>query len=72
MSGILKIAAIIFALWVASELYANGVDGAFNGLFATTNSNPLERTATAPQRAKLATERAFQEGETRRNRMLGN
>jgi hypothetical protein len=72
MGGILKIAAIAIALWVAAEFYTHGIDGAFNGLFATTNSNPLERTASAPQRVKHATERAFQEGEDRRDRMLGN
>ena len=72
MGGILKILAAVVVIWCVMEFYSNGVDGAFGGLFATEITNPLERTASAPQRAKVAAEDAFQENEERRNRMLGN
>ena len=72
MGTILKILAIVVVIWCAMEFHSNGVDGAFNGLFAPEIKNPLERTASAPQRVKVATERAFQQTEERRERMLGN
>ena len=71
MSGIAKIAAATLVIWVALEFHNEGVDGAFGGIFAPKITNPIERTATAPKRAKLATERAFQQTEERRNRLLG-
>ena len=72
MGGVLKILAAIVIIWVAMEFHSNGVDGAFGGLFAPEITNPMERTASAPQRVKAATDRALQESEERRNRMLGN
>lgn len=71
MGRIARIAIIIVALWVAVEVYTEGLDGAFGGMFASTITNPLERTASAPQRARVATERALQETDERRRRMLG-
>ena len=71
MSGIVKIVAIVIALWAATEFFTEGVDGAFGGLLATANTNPVEHIASAPQRAKVAAARALQETEERRNRMLG-
>ena len=71
MSGIIKIAAIVIAIWAAMEFSSEGVDGAFGGLLAKANTNPLEHTASAPQRAKVAAEQALKEAEERRNRMLG-
>jgi hypothetical protein len=71
MGGIARIAIIIIALWVAVEAYTEGLDGAFGGMFASAVTNPLEHTASAPQRARVATERALQETDERRRRMLG-
>ncbi len=71
MSGIVKIAAIVIALWAATEFFTEGVDGAFGGLLATAKTTPIEHMASAPQRAKVAAERALKEAEERRNRMLG-
>ena len=70
MGSIFKIAAFVVVVWAALEFHNEGVEGAFGGVFAPKISNPLERTATAPQRAKSATERAFAAGEERRNQML--
>jgi hypothetical protein len=71
MGGIVKLAAAVIVIWAALEFYNEGVEGAFGGVFAPEISNPLERTASAPKRAKLATERALQATEERRNRLLG-
>lgn len=70
MGGITKIAAFVFAIWIAMEFHTNGIDGAFGGFFGKPATSPLERTASAPQRAKSVTERAFAASEERRNRML--
>jgi hypothetical protein len=73
MLGICKIAAALVVVWAAVEIVNEGMDGAFGGMFAASaRSNPLERTASAPQRAKQATEAALQANAERRARLLGN
>ena len=72
MGGVFKILLAVAVVWCSIEFLTNGVDGAFGGMFAPEITNPYERTATAPERVKVATERAFQETEERRERMLGN
>jgi hypothetical protein len=71
MGAITKIAIFVIVVWGAMEFQTKGIEGAFGGFFAPEITNPIEHTASAPQRAKKVTERAFQETEERRNRMLG-
>jgi hypothetical protein len=71
MVAICKIAAVLIVVWAALEIVNEGMDGAFGGIFASPETHPFERTASAPQRAKAATEAALQAGVERRARLLG-
>ena len=66
MGKIFGIAMIVLAIWVGMEVYAEGTDRAFGGLFArlglsepapagaTPSESPLDRVRSSAQRARDA------------------
>ena len=70
MGKIWVIGAIVVAVWVGLEIQTNGVEGAFNGLFAPAGMEEAEAITSTPQRAGDRVRQAFQEGEERNNRLL--
>ena len=62
------------AIWVAVTVYTEGADRAFGGLFAgSPGSSTLHATETrsAPERAREAVQRAYDESQARFDRALG-
>ncbi len=73
MARILKLALLALFVWASVEIYTNGFDGAFGGLFAQQKkTSVVDRTklATTPQRAADAFQRAYDKSETRVEKML--
>ncbi len=71
MGGVLKIGAVVLAIWAAFEIHSNGVHGAFGGIFASGDASEAEESLGLPQRAGAAASRAHDEADERRQRMLG-
>jgi hypothetical protein len=70
MGRILIIGAIVLVIWAGMEIQANGINGAFNGLFAPAGEAEAEAITSTPQRAGDKVRDAFQKGEERNNRLL--
>ncbi len=71
MGKMFGLISIILALWGASEIYTKGIDGAFDGLFASESGEAESRDQrSVPQRAGDSAQRAYREADERRNRML--
>ncbi len=70
MGKIWVIGAIVVAVWVGLEIQTNGVDGAFNGLFAPAGQEEAKAITSTPQRAGDRVRDALQQGEERTNRLL--
>jgi hypothetical protein len=68
MGRVVAIGLIVLGIWAAVELYNNGVDGAFGGVFADTYQAPAERST--PNRAADAFQRAYNKSEERVDRQL--
>lgn len=70
--GLLFIAGL---LWVGLEVYTEGSEHAFGGLFASVNTEPLNADSgdrlSTPKRAGLAVERAHEAANDRLERQLG-
>ncbi|MBW2244477.1 MAG: hypothetical protein JRH01_21035 [Deltaproteobacteria bacterium] len=70
--GLLFIAGL---LWVGLEVYTEGTEHAFGGMFASMNTEPLnadsEDRLSTPKRAGLAVERAHEAANARLERQLG-
>ena len=70
MGKIVIIGTIVLVVWASMEIQTNGVDGAFNGLFAPAGMEEAEAITSTPQRAGDRVRQALQEGEERNNRLL--
>ena len=72
MAKLLKIVLILLCVWTAVEVYSEGVDGAFGGLFAGFDSSVLDAPAnrSTPDRAADAFQRAYNKSETRVDALL--
>lgn len=68
MGRLFAIVLIVLGVWAGIEVYTNGVDGAFGGLFADTYQAPAERST--PDRAADAFQRAYNKSEERVDRQL--
>ena len=71
MGKILMIGAIVLVVWAGMEIQANGLEGAFNGLFAPAGQEEAKAITSTPQRAGDRVRNALQQGEERNNRLLG-
>ena len=72
MAKLLKIVLILFCVWTAVEVYTEGVNGAFGGLFAGFADSTFEAPAnrSTPDRAADAFQRAYNKSETRVDALL--
>ncbi len=73
MRKIFTILLIAVAIWTGLEVYTEGVDGAFGGLFSRLPSaSAVEAPATrsTPDRAADAFQRAYNKSEQRVDRLL--
>jgi hypothetical protein len=70
MGKIWVIGAIVVAVWVGLEIQTNGVEGAFNGLFAPAGMEEAEQITSTPKRAGQRVQEAFNEDEARKLRLL--
>jgi hypothetical protein len=70
MGKILLIGTIVLVVWVSMEIQTNGVEGAFNGLFAPAGMEEAEAITSTPQRAGDRVRQALQQGQERNNRLL--
>ena len=68
MGRLFAIVMIVLAIWVGAEVYTNGIDGAFGGLFASAFEAPANRST--PDRAADAFQRAYNKSGDRVDRML--
>jgi len=68
MGRVIAIGLIVLGIWGAVELYNNGIDGAFGGVFADAHEAPAERST--PNRAADAFQRAYNKSEERVDRQL--
>ncbi len=68
MGRVIKIGLGVLAIWAAFELYTNGIEGAFGGVFADAYEAPAERST--PDRAADAFQRAYNKSEERVDRQL--
>ena len=75
MRKVVAISLLVLALWTGAEVYKEGVDGAFNGLFAKgaghrmTPGEPVAERATSHRTAD-AFQRAYDKSEDRVNALL--
>jgi hypothetical protein len=70
MGKILIIGAIVLVVWAGLEIQTNGVEGAFNGLFAPAGQEEAERITSTPRRAGQTVQDAFNKDEARKRRLL--
>ena len=70
MQRMIGIILIVLALWVGIEVYTEGTERAFGGLFASGSEEPDEQRST-PQRAADAVQRAYDKSAERIDRQLG-
>jgi hypothetical protein len=72
MAKLLKIVLIVLCVWTAVEVYTEGVNGAFGGLFTGFDGSVLEAPAnrSTPDRAADAFQRAYNKSETRVDALL--
>jgi len=70
MGRIVIIGAIVVAIWVGLEIQNNGIEGAFNGLFAPAGQEEAERVTSTPKRAGQAVQNSFDQDEARKIRLL--
>jgi len=73
MGRIISLLLAVLGIWVAVEVYTNGVNGAFDGALARFGGESAEEEATpgtAPQRAGRAVESAHAAAEERRSKLL--
>ena len=72
MVKLFKIVLILLCVWTAVEVYSEGVNGAFGGLFAGLDGSVLEAPAnrSTPDRAADAFQRAYNKSETRVDALL--
>ena len=74
MGRFISLLLAVAGVWVAVEVYTNGMNGAFGGALARFGSEASDEEATpgtAPQRAGRAVEAAHSAADERRNRLLG-
>ena len=75
MGKVLGILLFVLVIWAGLELSMNGVDGAFNGAltsFGGSQQEEVERDdRSIPRRAGDSVQRAHDEADARRNRLLG-
>ncbi len=66
---------IVGLLWVGLEIYTEGTQHAFGGMFASMNTEPLNADpgdgVSTPKRAGIAVERAHEAANARLERQLG-
>lgn len=75
MRKLFGIIAIVLGIWIGAEVYAEGTDDAFGGLFAwlspvdpyavDPDEDGSEEDSTAPERAGRAFQRAYNRSERR-------
>ena len=70
MGKILIIGAIVLVIWVGLEIQNNGIEGAFNGFFAPAGQAEAEAITSTPRRAGQAVQKAFDQDEARKDRLL--
>ena len=72
MVKLFKIVLILLCVWTAIEVYSEGVNGAFGGLFAGFDGSFYEAPAdrSTPDRAADAFQRAYNKSETRVDALL--
>jgi hypothetical protein len=70
MGKILIIGAIVVVVWAGMEIQTNGVEGAFNGLFAPAGMEEAEKITSTPKRAGQRVQEAFNQDEARKLRLL--
>jgi hypothetical protein len=71
MARLFGIVLILLGIWTGIEVYTEGVNGAFGGLFSGFSSSveaPAERST--PDRAADAFQRAYNKSEERVDRLL--
>jgi len=73
MGRIISMLLAVVGVWVAVEVYTNGVNGAFDGALARFGGDETEEVTpgSAPQRAGRAVESAHAEANERRSKLLG-
>ena len=71
MARTVKLALLVLFAWLSFEIYTNGFDGAFGGLFAQQKTS-FDRSefASTSKRAAGAFQRAYDKSETRVDKML--
>ncbi len=70
MGKILIIGAIVLVVWVGLEIQNNGLEGAFNGFFAPAGQAEAEAVTSTPRRAGQSVQRAFDQDDARKTRLL--
>jgi len=70
MGKVMMIGAIVLVVWAGLEIQTHGLEGAFNGIFASAGQKEAEAITSTPQRAGDRVRAALQQGEERNNRML--
>lgn len=71
MARRLGLVLIVLAVWTAVEIYNEGVDGAFGGLFAGyTDAFDAPAGRSSPDRATDAFQRAYNKSESRVDALL--
>jgi len=69
MGRVFGILLLVASLWVGMEIFTEGVDGAFGGLFAR-KGEPAAASVPPTQRARKAVERAYDRSQDRLERVL--
>lgn len=67
------IVVVAIGIWVSVEIYSEGMDGAFGGLFASSSTGAADAprsAASVPKRAGAEVERAHREHEARYDALL--
>ena len=73
MARILKLALLVLFVWASVEIYTNGLNGAFGGLFAQQKKTSVVdrmKLSSTLERAAGALQRAHDKSESRVEKML--
>ena len=70
MGRLIALCLIVAVVWAAAELYTKGVDGAFGGALASSES--LQHAESRSQRAANAFQRGYDASGNRVDRALGD
>ena len=71
MFRLIRVAFVIGLVWVGMEIYAEGIDGAFGGIFSSRKeAEAASAYVSTPKRVGEQVSRSMEQGEERTRKLL--